>query len=84
LDLEHPFRPHTFGSCENVFLLGMNDDLRITVAVAEIEEDETTMIAPPVDPSTERHFPPYIRRAEFAAGVRAEHGGIVSARFGLA
>ena len=57
----HAFDLHTkliadvFGHFEHLCTIGITDHLHITFAVTQIDEDHTTVVAPAIDPSTQRH-----------------------------
>jgi hypothetical protein len=56
--------------------LRVEDDLRQAVAVAQIDEDESTKVTPPVDPAPQCDVPSDIVKAKRAAGQPANDGGI--------
>ena len=53
--------------------LGADHDLRAPPAVAEIEEDHPLVVADPVDPPAQGHFPTEIVRSQLTAGVTSKH-----------
>ena len=51
--------------------IGMEDSLRDAVAIANVDEDDSSQVASPVHPAHDERGGPVIGRAELAAGVRA-------------
>src|SRR3989344_3066169 len=70
-NLEYPLWPDRFRGRKNFprGILRIKDDLSEPVAVAEIDEDESSVIAPAMHPATERYFCSCKTFIEFAAGV---------------
>ena len=58
-------------------VLGREDDLREAVAVAEVDEDEATEVAPRIDPPLQDDLLADVGRLQFAAGVGARAVGVV-------
>ena len=55
----------------------IEDDLGDAVAVAEIDEDQSTMVTVILDPATECYGLSDVIGSKFAAGVGTQHGGAV-------
>jgi len=74
-DLQDPFAADRFGELE-VFgaAFGRDDDLRLAVAVAQIDEEDALVVAIGIDPAAERDGLADVRGSELAAGVSAKHG----------
>ncbi len=74
-DLEHPFRTHLLRGGEDRFVFRLDDDLRETVAVAHVEEDEASVVTAAVHPSADGDGLADVGIAEFSAGVGTQHVG---------
>ena len=73
LDLHHPFAARRLGrgvGLGRVLLVG--DHLGQAVAVAQVEEGEMPVVAPPMDPARQRHALPDMLGTQLAAGVASE------------
>ena len=54
-------------------LLRIEDGLHEAVVVTQVDEDEATVVSPPVHPAGERDRLALVRGTQFAAGVGLEH-----------
>ncbi len=69
-DGDDPLRTDRLGNRKKFLRsLRMTDNLREAVAVSDIEEDESTVVATRVDPAAERHRCTSVFGRQFAAGV---------------
>src|SRR4029077_1497156 len=58
-------------------VIPVDHDLGDAMPIAEVEEDQAALIAPPVDPARQSHGLPGVARAELAAGVRPVRARVV-------
>jgi hypothetical protein len=65
--VRHVFVAQCLGLLERARLQRIEHDLRDAVAVAQIDEDQAAVIAPPVDPAVELDRRPDVARSELAA-----------------
>lgn len=74
-NLENPFGTNLLGEFVSLGVLGgVEFDLGEAVTVAEVDEDEVTVVSAAVDPAGEGDLLVCVFGAEFAASVGAEHG----------
>ena len=74
VDLQYPFKPYAFNHFDEPRgQIGMDRDLDKSVAVTQIEEDHSTVIAATVDPSGHGHLLSGVDRSEFTTRVCPMH-----------
>ena len=71
-DRDHVLRTELFGlACTAASAIGVEDDLRHAVAIAQVDEDDAAEIAAAMDPAHQQGALAGVGGAQLSAGVRA-------------
>ncbi len=78
IDTDHPFATNAFSRLERR-RIGIGDDLRHAVMIAQIDEQEAAMVAHAMHPAGQAHIRAHVGFSEFGAGMAAiaMHGHII-------
>ena len=74
-DLEHKLVTHRFGSGESFLAVRVGNDLHHAFAIAQVDEDDPTMVTAPVRPAAKYYGLAEFGGADFTAVVSTHFGG---------